>query len=89
MSNKQYLIEVIKMVEKTLLLDKIESVKMFVQYAIMQEYKITLSSGNYTVDAKSIMSIFSLDLTKPVILSANCEESDDFIKAVEQFAYKA
>lgn len=76
------------MIERTLMLDKIEYVKIFVQMAIMQEYKVTLSSGEYAVDAKSIMSIFSLDLTKPVKLTAYCEEVNDFIKAVEKFSCK-
>lgn len=73
------------MVEKTLMLDKLEYVKMFVQMAILQEYKVTLTSGEYVVDAKSIMSIFSLDLTKPVKLTAYCDEDNDFIKAVDRF----
>ena len=73
------------MVERTLLLDKIENVKLFVQFALMQEYKITLSQGEKNVNAKVIMSVFKLDLTRPVKMLAECEESEDFIRAIEKF----
>ena len=33
-----------------------------------------LQSGKYYVDAKSIMGIFSLDLSKPIVLNADTED---------------
>ena len=42
-----------------------------------------LQSGKYYVDAKSIMGIFSLDLSKPLILNA---DTDDEAKVKETFA---
>ena len=42
-----------------------------------------LQSGNYYVDAKSIMGIFSLDLSKPLVLNAG---TDDEQKIKETFA---
>lgn len=75
------------MFEIDLMLNTIERVKAFVQYSMMQEYNVTLSSREKEVNAKSIMSIFSLDLTKPVHLKADCEQND-FTKAVEVFADK-
>ena len=33
-----------------------------------------LQSGKYYVDAKSIMGIFSLDLSKPLVLNADTED---------------
>ena len=42
-----------------------------------------LQSGKYYVDAKSIMGIFSLDLSKPLILNA---DTDDESKVKETFA---
>ena len=42
-----------------------------------------LQSGKYYVDAKSIMGIFSLDLSKPLVLNAGTDD-DFFLK--ETFA---
>ena len=42
-----------------------------------------LQSGGYYVDAKSSMGIFSLDLTKPLVLNAG---TDDEQKIKETFA---
>ncbi len=47
-------------------LHTIEDVKMFVTAANMQVFDIDVVSGRYTIDAKSLLGIFSLDLTKPV-----------------------
>ena len=49
-------------------LGKFESVKRFVEVASNKSCSCVLKSGKYVVDAKSILGIFSLDLTKPVIL---------------------
>ena len=35
-----------------------------------------LQSGKYYVDAKSIMGIFSLDLSKPLILNADTDDEE-------------
>lgn len=42
-----------------------------------------LQSGKYYVDAKSIMGIFSLDLSRPLILNADTED-EQLVK--ERFA---
>ena len=42
-----------------------------------------LQSGKYYVDAKSIMGIFSLDLSKPLVLNAGTEDEQ---KIKETFA---
>ena len=44
--------------------------------------EIDLSSGRYVVDAKSIMGIFSLDLSKPIDLNIHAENDIDTILAV-------
>ncbi len=61
----------------TILLDSVEKVKKFVNLAAAFPCDMDLKSGRYTVDAKSIMGIFSLDLSKPLkleILSPECED---------------
>ena len=49
-------------------LSKFESVKRFVEVSLSKSCFVLLKSGRYVVDGKSIMGIFSLDLSKPVIL---------------------
>lgn len=51
-------------------LNSIESVKNFVEAIKNCEGKLELVSGRYVIDAKSIMGIFSLDLTRPIMLRA-------------------
>ena len=43
-------------------------VKNFVNIVTRYDCPINLVSGRYVVDAKSIMGIFSLDLTKPILV---------------------
>ena len=50
-------------------LDTIDKVKGFVNVVSVCDGDFDLSSGRYTVDAKSIMGIFSLDLSKNLTLN--------------------
>ena len=52
-------------------LSKFESVKRFVELSQSKSCFCVLKSGRYIVDAKSILGIFSLDLSKPVILEVD------------------
>jgi len=49
-----------------IMLDTINDVKVFVNTVCKCDFEVDLISGRYAVDAKSIMGIFSLDLTKPL-----------------------
>ena len=66
-------------------LNSIDKVKSFVNDISMFDYDFVLVSGRYVVDAKSIMGIFSLDLSKPIDLNIHTEEGADevleFLKA--------
>ena len=57
------------MYETTISLQAINDVKDFVNTVMLFNYDIDLVSGRYAVDAKSIMGIFSLDLSKPIDLN--------------------
>ena len=59
-------------------LSSIEAVRDFVEIVRKYDSEVDLSSGRYVVDAKSIMGIFSLDLSKPIAVAAN---TDDAAKA--------
>ena len=58
------------MYETTIQLNAINDVKDFVNKVMLFNYDIDLVSGRYAIDAKSIMGIFSLDLSKPIKLQA-------------------
>lgn len=56
-------------------LNSIDKVKSFVNDITKFDYDFDLVSGRYVIDAKSIMGIFSLDLSKPINLNIHDEES--------------
>ena len=58
------------MTKATVSLQAINDVKDFVNIVMKYDFDIDLVSGRYAVDAKSIMGIFSLDLSKPIELNA-------------------
>lgn len=58
-------------------LNTINKVKAFVRDITKFEYDFKLISERYVIDAKSIMGIFSLDITKPMYLSINTDERND------------
>ena len=63
-------------------LNSIEKVKSFVNDITKFDYDFDLVSGRYVIDAKSIMGIFSLDLSKPIDLNIHAEDNIDDVLAV-------
>ena len=57
-------------------LNSIDKVKSFVNEITKYDYDFDLVSGRYVIDAKSIMGIFSLDLSKPIDLNIHAENQD-------------
>ena len=65
-------------------LNSIDKVKSFVNDITKFDYDFDLVSGRYVIDAKSIMGIFSLDLSKPITLTAPEDFSDEaFISKIQ------
>ena len=60
-------------------LNSIDKVKSFVNDLTKFDTDFDLVSGRYVIDAKSIMGIFSLDLSKPIDLNIHSESSVDEI----------
>ncbi|HIT13817.1 MAG TPA: HPr family phosphocarrier protein [Candidatus Scatomonas merdigallinarum] len=54
-------------------LNSIDKVKSFVNDISKFDFDFDLVSGRYVIDAKSIMGIFSLDLSKPIELNIHSE----------------
>ena len=55
-------------------LNSIDKVKSFVNEITKYDVDFDLISGRYVIDAKSIMGIFSLDLSKPIELNIHTED---------------
>ena len=67
-------------------LNSIDKVKSFVNDITRFENDFDLVSGRYVIDAKSIMGIFSLDLSKPIDLNIHSENGvDDILSKLAPF----
>lgn len=62
-------------------LNSIDKVKCFVNDISGFNAEFDLVSGRYVIDAKSIMGIFSLDISKPIDLNIHAEDEVDEIMA--------
>ena len=72
------------MVKAIIKLVSIDDVKDFVKKANLLPYDVDLSLGKYTVDAKSIMGIFSLDLSRDIELTVHSDKTD-FLDEISSF----
>lgn len=67
-------------------LNSIDKVKSFVNDITKFDYDFDLVSGRYVIDAKSIMGIFSLDLSKPIDLHIHTESgSEDVLDILKPY----
>ena len=68
-------------------LNSIDKVKSFVNDITKFDYDFDLVSGRYVIDAKSIMGVFSLDLSKPIniVVESDAPEAQDFLTQAAQF----
>ena len=62
-------------------LNSIDKVKSFVNDISKFDYDFDLVSGRYVIDAKSIMGIYSLDVSKPIDVNIHTEDNADEIMA--------
>ena len=63
-----------------------EEVKTFVNTVNRYPYEVDLRSGRHVVDAKSILGIYSLDLTKPVIVEVYSNQAGELLDALQKYA---
>ena len=69
-------------------LNSIDKVKAFVNDISKYDFDFDLVSGRYVIDAKSIMGIFSLDLSKPIQLEAHSDDCEAFFDEIKNFIVK-
>ncbi len=68
-------------------LNSIDKVKTFVNDISHYDFDFDLVSGRYVIDAKSIMGIFSLDLSRPIELNihADGEKLDEVVSSLGKY----
>ena len=66
-------------------LKTINDVKDFVNIVNKYDFDVDLSTGRYVVDAKSIMGIFSLDLSKPIKVEIQTDDCGRFCEEIKRF----
>ncbi|MCR4999640.1 MAG: HPr family phosphocarrier protein [Lachnospiraceae bacterium] len=66
-------------------LNSIDKVKSFVNVISQFDSDFDLISGRYVIDAKSIMGIFSLDLSQPIDLTIHAEDDTAIVEALKPY----
>ena len=69
-------------------LTNVADIRDFVNQVILVDYEVDLVQGRYTIDAKSIMGIFSLDLLSPITLVAHSDNADALFASIAKFEVK-
>ena len=66
-------------------LEMAQRVKEFVNITQNYTCEILLKSGKYVVDAKSILGIFSLDLSQPIIVEIYADDCENLLSDLKKF----
>lgn len=66
-------------------LTEINQVREFVELTSKYEFDVDLVSDRYTVDAKSLLGIYSLNLSNPLQVVIYGDNTEDFEKALEKY----
>lgn len=73
------------MTTATIKITEITDVKEFVNIVTRCPYEVDIISGRYAIDAKSIMGIFSLDLSKELELKVHSDDCGEFLDEISIF----
>ena len=69
-------------------LSLVENVNNFVNIVTRYPYEMDLRAGRHVVDAKSILGIFSLDLSRPITLEIYSDDCGDLLDEIAPFVSK-
>ena len=69
-------------------LSLVENVNNFVNIVTRYPFEMDLRAGRHVVDAKSILGIFSLDLSKPITLEIYSDDCSDLLEEISPFLIK-
>ena len=73
------------MVETVVLLNSLDAVKEFNTSVLSNPGDVTLFSGRYIIDGKSIMGILSMDLSKPIKVEIDDPVNKDVLTTIDKF----
>ena len=74
------------MLEKKIQLKAFSDVKEFVKAAEKCEYDVDVFYNRVVVDAKSILGVMSMDLTRPLTVKYHVEDKDCYEQTLNKFA---
>ena len=66
-------------------LSLVENVNKFVNVVSRYPFEMDLRAGRHVVDAKSILGIFSLDLSRPITLDIYNDDCDELLDEIKPF----
>ena len=66
-------------------LSLVENMNKFVNIVARYPFEMDLRAGRHVVDAKSILGIFSLDLSRPITLEIYSDDCDDLMENIAPF----
>ena len=66
-------------------LSLVENVNNFVNIVTRYPFEMDLRAGRHVVDAKSILGIFSLDLSRPITLEIYSDDCSDLLEQIKPF----
>ncbi len=69
----------------TIRLSLVENVNKFVNIVARYPFEMDLRAGRHVVDAKSILGIFSLDLSKPITLEVYSDDCQQLMEEIAPF----
>ena len=69
----------------TIRLSLVENVNKFVNIVSRYPYDMDLRAGRHVVDAKSILGIFSLDLSRPITLEIYSDDCAELMEDIQPF----
>ena len=69
----------------TIRLSLVENVNKFANIVSRYPFEMDLRAGRHVVDAKSILGIFSLDLSRPITLDIYEDDCDSLLEEIRPF----
>ena len=70
-------------------LSLVENVNQFVNIVSRYPFEMDLRAGRHVVDAKSILGIFSMDLSRPITLEIYSEDCEQLLEEIKPFIENA
>lgn len=69
----------------TISLTQVSQVQQFVNVVSKVPYDVDMVSGRYTINAKSLLGIYSLDLNRPLQVVMYSDDCEDLKKELAKF----